>query len=586
MEQVYLLQVWHMHQPVTQQMEWVESADKHAYQPLLKAYSKHPDIKFNFNATGSLLDHLENMDSPTVDLLKDCVKEGRAQPLTSPYYQPLVPLISEEYALAHLRKSNSRCKELFGMLPKVAWVPERVYEPGVETVFQKSGVKAILLDDHLLFKAQPELKQSHLYSPHTIKGSTVSVFNIDKEMRYLVPWTPVKDTFRYLRNVAKLGLRSPVVAYADDCEKMGEWPGSLGSHKWLSEFLLELEKNKWVVPLTVEEYLELTGPGEEAVFSAGSYPEMEKWCFGDIRNWLRHPVVKPMFERMSLATAAEPNDNLLKAQANDPYWYARTMTYHRQVIYSSIIAGNPEASGERVLSNRYQNVFLNELGEVETWDCKEEKLNLTNLGLYEWRAEEKHLAPDIFEMKRRTCVQDHFGSKSLDGLSPKVSFERKGNSITFNIETEMVSYKKQYRLDQRWLRISYDFTKVGRPLEFSPNLCFTLRTDTPATSVLPTHRYLFDYAGSNVDIQIADGDDGPGVCWAAVQDTLSGLQVVSMWRPGLITGLKRRVRSEGITVEPLIALARAMSVVLWVWLGYGGKDEPRRLWSTQVTVGS
>ncbi|MEM4161143.1 MAG: hypothetical protein QW531_04095, partial [Thermoplasmata archaeon] len=153
---VYLVQVWHLHQPVTQEKRWIDVATEKAYNRLLDTYAKHPSIKFNLNITGSLLENLEKYHPETIERVREGIERGQLRLITTGYYQPLIPLIPPAHAVAHIRKNTETLMRIFSQQPESAWVPERAWEPWEAEVWSDAGVKNVLIDDHVLKRGNPD----------------------------------------------------------------------------------------------------------------------------------------------------------------------------------------------------------------------------------------------------------------------------------------------------------------------------------------------------------------------------------------------------------------------------------------------
>ncbi len=573
MGDLQFLQVWHLHQPATQIRPWIDKAVVQAYGPLLQAYGRHPNIRYNLNITGSLLDQLEVSYPEVLKAAKQQIDSDSMEPLTTGYYQPIIPFIPKDHAVAQIRRNTQRVEGLFHRRPKAAWVPERAWEPWMPEVFEEAGVEAILLDDHLL--KEPKSKAAK-YSPWEATHGTagVAVYLIDEEMRYYIPWKPVAEVMERLEAIADATDGRGVVTFADDGEKMGLWPGSEGIHPWLVEFLQALGERSWIHTTTLEDYLRLEGVKGEGTFASGSYVEMEEWCLGDLRNWLRHPLVRDMYGRLQLAMKALPQgpppEAILRAEVNDPYWYARRMTYHRQEVYRNILEAeegrtwapaavaadfNGDGREEVLLQDGQQRVFVGHDGRIYEWDHRDVAHNFVNTGFLDvGYTEDKPLRDaEVFSLPRRNCLTDFLDDEFL----PASRLRANGKGATAMAKRGDAKLTKTLALVGGVLHCRYtaenggDVSIQGR---LAVEACFTPPTDTVEASIRDYHRHIFDYAGQVVDRPVEDGHDGPGVAWAALQDNLHGVVAGAAWRPGAIAGHARGIAAEGATSTPTFVL--------------------------------
>ncbi len=576
MGDIQLVQVWHLHQPVTQVKKWVDAAVARAYAPLLEIYARHPAVRYNLNITGSLVDQLEKWAPALLRGAAQAVGTGQMEPTTTAYYQPIIPFIPRAHAVAQIQRNTQRLEGLFHRRPRAAWVPERAWEPSMSPVFQEAGVEAVLLDDHLLRSPRP---RGWKYSPWEATGGdrSVAVFLIDEDMRYLIPWMPVAEVLRRLEEIANQGLRNAVVTFADDGEKMGLWPGTEEIHPWLEEFLAGVEERPWLKPTTLEAYLRDFGTAGEGNLSPGSYAEMEEWCFGDLRNWLRHPLIRDMYARLNLTIAGIPEgstqEEVLRAEVNDPYWYARRMTYHRQEVYHNLLLaerGNPWTSqvkrgdlngdghDEALLQDDRQRIFVGHDGRIYEWDDREVAHNFVNTGFLDLGyGEDKPLKDKlVFALPRRNCLTDFVDGDPLFAGGVRVA----DSTASFAARRGDLEVVKALALADGVLTCQYRLRNTGPgPLaaRFAVELCFTPPTDTVDASVRDYHRQVFDYAGTVVDRPVEFASDGPGVAWSSVQDNEHGVVAGAAWRPGAIELHTRGIAAEGVALTPAFPVVLA-----------------------------
>jgi hypothetical protein len=569
MADISLVQLWHLHQPITQVKKWVDRAVAQAYRPLMEIYRRHPSVRYNLNITGSLVDLLERW---APELLKDAVETAathQMEPTTTAYYQPIMAFLPKEHAVAQIVKNTRRVEDLFHRRPTVAWVPERAWEPQAGAAFVEAGVEAVVLDDRLS-RGRPKGWRHRTWLASGHRGR-LKVFLIDEEMRYMVPWKPVDHVLRRLDEIADGAGPGWVVTCADDGEKMGLWPGTEDIHPWLEAFLEGLEERPWIKTITMEEYLSKFSPIGEGEFTAGSYREMEEWCLGDMRNWLRHPVVRDMHARFQMTVSEVEKswevDEVLRAAVNDPYWYARRMTYHRQEVYRDILRAearhawspgvkvgdfNGDGSEDGLLQDLQQRVFIGGDGRIYEWDDKDFCHNFVNTGFQDLDYQEDKALKDrrVFDMPRRNCITDYLDGTPLSasGLEAQAaglrfSAERRGLHLLKEMELRGSILECRYRIENRSPVIYRG--KLG--VEF----CFTLPTDTVDASVRDYHRQIFDYAGAAIDRPVEFETDGPGVSWSSAFDTLNGVVAGAAWEPGTIETHGRGIRAEAISFTPV-----------------------------------
>ncbi|MEM3396091.1 MAG: hypothetical protein QW620_01100 [Thermoplasmata archaeon] len=598
---VYLVQVWHLHQPVTQEKRWIDVATEKAYNKLLDTYGKHPTIKFNLNITGSLLENLEKYHPETIERVRAGIARGQLRLITTGYYQPLIPLIPSAHAIAHIRKNTETLRRIFGQEPKSAWVPERAWEPWEAEVWADAGVENVLIDDHVLQRGNPELPETAKYYVHQAEHNkkNVNVFLIDKEMRYLVPWEPVKKVVDYIHGVEKKTDGKAVITFGDDGEKMGEWPHTENACEWLDEFLAVLEKDKKVRPVWLEDYIAEVGTSGKANFPSVTYVEMEKWCFGSIHNWTKHPLVRDMYARLqeAIETNLPINDYILRAECNDPYWYARRMTYHRQLIYRNLILfdrevwreavevkdRNGDGAREVLFSTMSQRIYIDASGRIYEWDLAE-GWNIVNTGFFDAFEEEKQYMPDegIFKRKKRNCCTDWINMNALLEEAEIVCSD--AGTVKFVRNHEGLGIEKEYTLKDEvlYVRVALkNLTRKKQKFSFREEFCFTLPTDSVERSITKDHRYIFDFAGKIIEQEVCNGEDGEGVSWACCYDHQNEIVCGAAWAPGKIKKVIKEMVSEGIAFSPYYELElkprEEIKLVFGVYAGKGDWENIKKV---------
>ncbi|MEW5760640.1 MAG: hypothetical protein AB1779_07725 [Candidatus Thermoplasmatota archaeon] len=554
---VHFLHLWHIHQPITQEERWVHKAVEKAYNPLLEVYIMHPDIKFNLNVTGALLEKLAQLHPETIDKIKELLKNKQVELTTTAYYQPILSIIPIEHGITQIKKNTALIKKTFGIEPSSAWVPERVWEEYMPEIFERAGVKNVLLDEHIMKRGNKNFGMKEKYFSWTANYNKykVNIFNIDKKMRYLIPWETTEKVIKYIRKVENYNDERMVITFGDDGEKMGEWPKTENTHKWLDEFLKKIEKEK-IELTTLDEYIYEHGTKGNAIFPYGSYSEMEAWAMGNFKNWLKHPIVNQMYSRYKLALETSKNDYIYMAECNDPYWYARRMTYHRQNIYRNILLAEKDGNEvyyikENYLEDKNQKIFLDDTGRIVEWDLKEECYNVVNTSFFAYISEEKALKKEIFNEKLRGCITDF-----IDGMPifKKVVYKIFEDSLFTEYEFFGLEVKKILKLLDGKLKVIVlikNNSKERKTIEYGVEFCFTPPTESPEYSIMKNHKQIFDYAGNVIIRDPEQSQDGEGVCWSCVEDEKNNLVMGAVWKPNIIKKHIRGLGGDGVFFRPV-----------------------------------
>ena len=144
-----------------------------------------------------------------------------------------------------------------------------------------TGLKYTIVDESHFRYAGFSEEDIFGYYVTECEGFTLSLFPINKRLRYAIPFRPPEETLETLRFYAT-DSGHLAVTYADDGEKFGIWPGTyrwVYEEEWLEKFIVALEKNQeWVRMLTFSEYLEKLPPQGRAYLPPASYDEMMEWA--------------------------------------------------------------------------------------------------------------------------------------------------------------------------------------------------------------------------------------------------------------------------------------------------------------------
>jgi len=280
MGQITFLLGIHNHQPVGN-FEWVfEDALNLCYGPFLEVLSRHPQVRVSLHHTGSLLEWIEQNKPAYFDKLRTLLERNQIELLGGAFYEPLIATLTERDAIGQIEMMNQYLFEKFGIRPKGMWLAERVWEPQLASIVKQAGMQYTLVDDTHFYYAG--LQEQDMYGYYTTedKGKTLSIFPINKHLRYLIPFNTPEKAIEFLGSIA-VDYEGRGVTLGDDGEKFGLWPGT---HKWVFEeryldrlFTLLEENAQWIKMITFSEYIEHFKPRGRIYLPTASYEEMMEW---------------------------------------------------------------------------------------------------------------------------------------------------------------------------------------------------------------------------------------------------------------------------------------------------------------------
>ncbi len=269
----------HNHQPVGNFDSVFSDATERAYRPFLDALARHPGVRVSMHWSGCLLEWLEARDPALLDRLGGLCAQGQVELLSGAFYEPILAAIPPWDQQGQIERMNDYLKSRFGVVPRGAWIAERVWEPDLPGVLSKAGIEYTLLDDHhfLLAGESPD----SLREPYWIESTLgrVGVFPIERELRYRIPFQPVPEILNYLRSTARDPLELRV--FGDDGEKFGVWPRThdwVHREGWLEAWLTALESRREVEAVPLGDAWRAAPPKRRTALPAASYPEMMLWA--------------------------------------------------------------------------------------------------------------------------------------------------------------------------------------------------------------------------------------------------------------------------------------------------------------------
>jgi alpha-amylase len=281
MKTINLLFAVHNHQPLGNFDQVFREGWKNCYGPFLTMLEKHPRFRLSLHYSGSLLEWLEENRSDFLSRLRALVGRGQVELLSGGFYEPLLPFIPPKDAVGQMNLLNQYLSEKLNAQPRGFWLAERVWNTTLPKTIAPTGLKYTIVDDsHFRYAGLADEEMfGHYVTEH--EGFTLSIFPINKRLRYAIPFRAPEETIEALRFWAT-DSGNLAVTYADDGEKFGLWPGThhwVYEEKWLEKFIARLEENQeWIQMLTFSEYMENFSPQGRTYLPPVSYDEMMEWA--------------------------------------------------------------------------------------------------------------------------------------------------------------------------------------------------------------------------------------------------------------------------------------------------------------------
>lgn len=292
--QIRLVLALHNHQPVGNFDGVFEGAYGDSYAPFLDVLQDYPEIPVVLHTSGSLLDWLEERHPEYIDRIRSFVDRGQIEILGGPYYEPILACIPRRDRVGQIRVFSQHLERLFGVGVRGMWVPERVWEQTFAGDITEAGIEYTIVDDFHFRAAGLGNDRLHGYYFTEDEGRLLKIFPGSERLRYTIPFQDPQVTVDYLRGLAER-IPNPVVAFGDDGEKFGTWPGTkdhVYRDGWLRRFLDALRANSdWLKVCTMAEAVDHVAPLGRVYLPDSSYREMTEWALPAQRQMLFHELV-------------------------------------------------------------------------------------------------------------------------------------------------------------------------------------------------------------------------------------------------------------------------------------------------------
>jgi alpha-amylase len=401
---VRLVLAIHNHQPVGNFDGVFEAACADSYIPFLDVLQEFPQIPISLHISGSLLEWLVKHRRDYIDRVRDLVKRGQIEMIGGPFYEPILACIPRRDRIGQIAAYSRYLRGLFGSPVRGMWVPERVWEQSFASDIAAAGIEYTILDDFHFKNAGLRDDQLSGYYLTEDEGQLLKLFPGSERLRYTIPFADPQETIAHLRDIADR-VPNAVVAFGDDGEKFGTWPGTKAhvyQNGWLKRFFETLVRNAdWLQVTTMGQVVDQVPPAGKCYIPDSSYREMTEWALptprqtelhGLVQRWqghhewpqlkqylrggfwrnfrVKYPESNEMYARMldvsrrleALSCDAEVRQDLLNAarsdlyrgQCNCPYWHGAFgglyLPHLRNAIYSNLISADNhlEAATERV----------------------------------------------------------------------------------------------------------------------------------------------------------------------------------------------------------------------------------------------
>lgn len=118
------------------------------------------DYRMGFEASGITIDLMAAEAPEVLKKLRDLIHAGKVEPVCSPYIHLMVANVPQEVTLHSLRRSLDTWERHTGYRPQVGWNPECGWAGYIPDLYQKAGLKALIMDADSLMLSFDEIRKA------------------------------------------------------------------------------------------------------------------------------------------------------------------------------------------------------------------------------------------------------------------------------------------------------------------------------------------------------------------------------------------------------------------------------------------
>ncbi len=436
----------HCHQPVDNFSEVVDEAIKKAYKPFFKEVVKYKDFKFSVHYSGWLLEYIKDNDKELFSLMKEASSLGQIEFLSGGYYEPILASIPSKDRVAQIEKLNKFIKKNFGQKPKGLWLTERVWDSSIVLDLKKCEIEYVVVDDYHFISAGFDKNNLNGYFVTEESGEEIKIFPINKTLRYILPFKPVKEVVEYLEGIADERVNAGVIF--DDGEKFGIWPKTyewVYEKGWLEDFIKSVLENEKIETMLYKDYIKNFKPISLAYLPTTSYFEMGEWSLRADDAY----ALEKMKERMlSVGESEDYIEKFLKGSIwkNFLVKYQESNRIHKRVLELSKNSKKNEEYKENLYKAQTNDVLWHGVfGGIYLPNLRDNAyrfiINCENLRYKKDRIEIKDINLDGYE-EVKLVSKDLIALFESKNGAQLVEFDLRDKK--FNLQNTLTRYKEAY----------------------------------------------------------------------------------------------------------------------------------------------
>ncbi|TYB33173.1 MAG: DUF1926 domain-containing protein [Flexistipes sinusarabici] len=325
----------HCHQPVDNFHNVVDDVIDHSYKPFFEKTEKYPFFKFSAHFSGWLLEYIEKYHAGFFAKMVDMAERGQVEFFTGGFYEPVLASIPSADRVQQIQKLSGFIRDNFKQEPKGLWLTERVWDPSIVKDLVECGIEYVIVDDYHLLVAGFKKDDVYGYYYTEQDGKLLSIFPVDKKLRYIIPFADSKDIFDYIHEIRSKPESSAAIIF-DDGEKFGTWPKTyqwVYDEGWFDSFLEKLNYDDNIKSMTYKEFFDSNKPNGLAYMPTTSYYEMGEWSLSPEK----YSEIKQMKKLLKLHDFSDDIDVFVRGATWHSFFvkYPEMNMLHKRILYFS-----------------------------------------------------------------------------------------------------------------------------------------------------------------------------------------------------------------------------------------------------------
>ena len=267
----------HCHQPVDNFDRVIYEIIKKSYRPFFEILKLYPDFKCSVHFSGWLFEFIFKNDPELFSLIKEL--SPQIEFFTGGYYEPILASIPSVDRVNQINMLSSFIQKHFNQKPRGLWLTERIWDDSIIDDLKECDVDYVIVDDYHLIASGFDKDKLKGYFITENSNNQISLFPINKDLRYIIPFATVENTMKTLNSYASYEGENAAIIF-DDGEKFGVWPKTyekVYEQEWLKNFFESCLADENINVTTFTDFYDKNNAISLSYLPTVSYHEMGEW---------------------------------------------------------------------------------------------------------------------------------------------------------------------------------------------------------------------------------------------------------------------------------------------------------------------